>query len=442
MTDGSYLFRPEFADIQQKISAENARVRAASSSYVTVALLDPLTPTRNELTPEAVRHRLEGAYTALRRVNDTSRVVGDPAPQVQLVLANEGSTAAQRKQVLDRLLEMSNQQEHPLVAVIGLGLSTQQTEQRAMQLSLWGIPMVGALLPADGLDYEDIPGLIKTSPSNRDYVEALRRYVESTDIDSAVLVRSRDPEGDLYTRTLADEFRQQMTGLIKFPALQFTDTAIPAIGADPGLYASITANICVARGNGLQAVLFAGRKVDLDGFLASLERRTCRDAPLVILTAVSDLSEIPEGREQRLQAANLRVVVAATVDAEGWARQVAGTPEHYQDFLTAFQEEGFDAGHLGDANAIMMHDALLTATKALRRAASSGSPSPVTTTAVRVQLLNLNGEYAVPGASGTLSFNASSPRTGNPIGKPVPVLQYPRPPDTVSRQVGPLYVTD
>ncbi|MGH4019539.1 MAG: hypothetical protein ACRDT0_09945 [Pseudonocardiaceae bacterium] len=86
VTDGSYVFHPELAGVQRMIAAENDRVRAAApSSYVTVALLDPLTPIADDpLTPEVessalppaqVRHRLEGAYTALRRVNTTTVAV-------------------------------------------------------------------------------------------------------------------------------------------------------------------------------------------------------------------------------------------------------------------------------------------------------------------------------------------------------------------------------
>lgn len=107
VTDGSYVFRAELADVQRLIAEENDRVRAESSSYVTVALLDPLSPASQHVLPDgAVRHRLEGAYTALRRVNSTP-VVLDKEPQIQLILASEGSTEAQWRHVTDRLVEMS-----------------------------------------------------------------------------------------------------------------------------------------------------------------------------------------------------------------------------------------------------------------------------------------------------------------------------------------------
>ncbi|MGH3868199.1 MAG: hypothetical protein ACRDQ4_19165 [Pseudonocardiaceae bacterium] len=82
-------------------------------------------------------------------------------------------------------------------------------------------------------------------------------------------------------------------------------------------------------------------------------------------------------------------------------------------FLSAFRGNGFNDEDLNDSEAIMMHDALL----------------------------NLNGQYQVQGASGTLSFSSSPAGAGNPHGKLVPVLQFPVPPGSPSRQVGPLYIT-
>ncbi|HEX2299761.1 MAG TPA: hypothetical protein VHH34_14815, partial [Pseudonocardiaceae bacterium] len=447
-------FRPELADIQRKIAAENARVQATGSPSVAVALLDPLTRATQDVLPGgAMRHRLEGAYTALRRVNSTT-VIGDPKPQIQLLLASEGSTDAQWRHVTGQLVRMSTRTDSPLVAVIGLGISTAQTQQRAMALSDHGVPMVSAYLVADVLDYEHIPHLIRTSPSNHYYVAALRSFVDSTNLESGLVVRDSNSEGgvDLFTDWLAKNFEKQLPELTDFPTLQYTGTGVSTVGVDPHLFSPVRANICAAAGNGLQAVLYAGREIDLPAFIDSLERRPCPDAELTILTAGLDLGEILDGREDALRAANLKVVVAASVDTEGWSSAAPGTPAHFQDFLQAFvapdfipgvDEPGFDAEHVDDANAILMHDALLAAVQAVRLASPEGAISTPTPAGVRAQLLNLHGLHAVPGASGTLSFSSDAPK-GYPMGKPIPVLQYPHPAlpgptEGVSRQVGPLY---
>ncbi len=102
-------------------------VRKDASSYVTVALLDLLTPTETSAkSTNNVRNELAGAYTAQRRINDSVPPTSS-APQIQLFLANGGHTEDQWNDVADRLREMTKG-DHPLVAVIGLGVSTTQTQ--------------------------------------------------------------------------------------------------------------------------------------------------------------------------------------------------------------------------------------------------------------------------------------------------------------------------
>lgn len=441
VTDGSYLFHPALEDIQAKIAEENARVRAESSSYVTVALLNLLTPTDISAQSAAqVRSQLEGAYTAQKRINDVIPPT-DSTPQIQLVLANQGSTLGQWRPVEDQLVEMTKA-EHPLVAVIGLGVSTADTRQRAVDLSQHGIAMVGAITTADGLAYNNIPGLIRVSPSNQDYVKALRNYLDTQDdLGSAMVVydANSDSGKDLFTKTLKEDLEQQMNERIHFPTQSFVGASIPT-DASPGRFGPVTNTICSVSAT-LDIVFYAGREVDLGGFLTSLADRACQETPLTVMTGGSDIGTVLEEREQRLSAAKLTVVAATATDADGWGPHAPGTPDHYQDFLTKFEELGFDTKDLDNGGAIMMHDALLTAERAVRLAITGDSPPSKAD--VQSGLLNLNGDvYEVEGASGTLRFSSSSlSGAGNPSGKPIPVLQYPPTTDGPSQQVGPLYVT-
>ncbi|MFC4858280.1 hypothetical protein [Actinophytocola glycyrrhizae] len=443
VTDGTYAFHPDLADIQARIAAENARVREHPNGYVSVALLDPLTPTgHSALPPSAVRNRLEGAYTALRRIN-RYRVAGDPNPQIQLLLANQGSSDDQWRHVLTRLRELS-EAEPPLLGVIGLGVSTARTKQQAEDLSGLGIPMVAAVLTADDFEYDHIPGLIKTSPSNRHYVAALRDYLGSTALDSAIMVRDSNSDlgSDLYTRTLEEQFATQMGDYIKFETQQFT--GVSGSGDEPpSLFDNVQANICAAADEEGVAILYAGREIDLGDLLESLENRTCTNAPLTVLTAGLELGEVLKDID--LRAAKLTILNAATVDPAGWNRGEEGTPTYYEDFRLAYvNEERFSPRHLRDGGAIMMHDALLTAARAIRLAAPEGSASQLTPKIVRTQLLNINTGYEVRGASGTLRFSKLPARggTGIPKGKPIPVIQYPHPTDEElpSQRVGRLCV--
>ena len=434
VTDGSYVFLPELADIEQKIAQENARVRKESSSYVTVAVLDPLASLPGTvLSPDALRNRLEGAYTALRRVNTPA--VGDPSPMIQLVLASQGSTDSQWRQVRDQLVGMTKQ-DNPLVAVIGLGVSSRQTEHQVRELSDRGIPMIGARLSADTLNYDRIPGLIRTSPSNQDYVAALGEYVNRTDLKSAITVVDATSDADLFTRTLENDFKRWMNYLKNLSTQRFTGTAVPG-DASPVLFAGATNNICAERPD---AVVYVGRPINFSRLIESLENRPCVQDQLTVLAAGMDRGKVLEAQEDDLRAANLTVVVAATVNAEGWRFDVPGTPPYYQDFMdfvSDFERFGFDPGHLDEADAIMMHDALLTAGQAVDLAAANGSS--VSAGTVLDQLLNLNGKFAIRGAGGTLSFSPQS--SGDPVGKPVPVLQFPPPSPGASRQVA-LYTVE
>lgn len=438
VTDGSYLFDPEFEDIQKKIAAENARVRTEASSYVTVALLDLLTPTETSAKSASnVRHELEGAYTAQRLINE-SVIPGVSRPQIQLVLANKGNTDGQWRQVSDQLAELK-EGNAPLVGVIGLGVSTTQTQNNAQTLASHGIPMVGSLLTADELDHNNITGLIRVSPTTLDYAKALRRYVDAhQELDSAVVVYDMNSDtADLFTKSLKNDLEQQMADLIdKRPPLGFFGASIPS-EAGAGRFDLLTPSICAPPAD---VVLYAGRRVDLGGFLDWLARRGCASQPLTVLTG-ADLGELLSAREQQLSAANLTVVHAGTSDPEGWGRNVEGTPQHYPYFLSAFTELGFDPQHLIDGQAIQMYDALLTVEQAVRSAAP-GNSSP-TAGKVRGVLLTLNGANAVQGAGGLVSFISRAAGAGNPVGKPVPVLKFPSPDDPYGQQVvTPTYITE
>lgn len=442
VTNGSYEFHPELADIEGKIKKENERVRADKRGYVSIALLDPLTPTDSSaLPPDAIRNRLEGAYTALRRIN-TDRTTGNLNPQIELLLANEGSTDGQWEAVRDRLDELSDAETHPLVAVVGLGVSTARTERHLKDLSTRGIPMIGAVLTADTFEYDKVPGLIKTSPSNRHYVAALHSALTHTGLDSAILVRDTNSDAgfDLYTKTLEDDFEKEMRDVLDHATQQFTGKSATTKSAT-GLFDSVQANICAAAAEKRKlAVLYAGREIDFGDFVDALQNRGCNRTPLTILTAGVELGKVLKGKD--LRDANLTVLNAATVDPEGWSHKVAGTPEFFKGFHDAFvDDQHFAPDDLSDGGAIMMHDAVMVAARAIRLAAPHGSASRLTVHEVNTQLLNINTNTKVQGASGTLWFSKqpSGRGTGIPMDKPIPVLQYPSPDTSLpSVQAGPL----
>ena len=442
VTDGSYVFDPAFAEVQKKIADENVWVRS-QPSYVTVALLNPLTATATSaLSKDEIRKQLEGAYTAQYRINHTT-AVGDLRPSIQLVLANEGSTANQWRPVVEQLVEMTHQ-DNPLVAVVGMGISIRQTEEAAKKLSEHGIPMVGAIITADGLEHSNIDGLIRVSPSNRDYADILRSHLNShTDFRSAILVfdSNSDSNGDLFTKTLRDALKEKMGDLIKFRDQAFTGGGLDAnVGA--GHFSKITPNICAAESKGLDVVLYAGRRGDFGGFLEALHDRVCSSTPMTVVATGIDPAVVLSEQEEELRDAKLTVVFLARTDARGWDQNTPGTPEHYRAFREEFKKRDFNLEDLTDDRVITMHDAFLTAAKAVRLATPGAlRPGAPIATDVLGQLMNLHDLNTVPGAGGTLSFSYRESGAGNPQGKPMLVFQFPSSTPGAFQQVGPPYFT-
>ncbi|MBP2472378.1 hypothetical protein JOF53_001250 [Crossiella equi] len=421
-TDGTYVFHPDLAEVQGKIAAENEWVLAQNRPYVSLALLSPLTwNERSALTGGKILRLLQGSYTGQRRANRSS-LAGDPQPLVRLLLANAGSGLRRWSPVVEALAERVGGADH-LVAVTGLGVSVEQTREAATRLSELGLPMVGALITANGLDHEHIPGLIRTNAANSDYVEALRLFLENRPhLAEGLLVYDANLP-DLYTRTLKESMEDvfgKSGARLKHLPQTFRGASQPS-EATPAMFDGITKNICAVHP---QLVFYAGRELDLASFVEALRHRVCRAEHLTILTGETGFGPAATSAPA-LRAANLTGVYAHSTDPERWRR---GAPEapHYPDFHAAFTEH-FSAAGLDNGYAVMHHDAVVTAARAVRLAAEQartkdGLPTPGD---VLSQLLNLNNAYQVPAASGRLSFSART--KGNPGGKPVPVLQLPDP---------------
>jgi hypothetical protein len=102
----------------------------------------------------------------------------------------------------------------------------------------------------------------------------------------------------------------------------------------------------------------------------------------------------------------------------------------------------FTLEDLADDRVITMHDAFMTAAKAVRLATPGALlPGAPTATDVLGQLMNLHDLNTVPGAGGTLSFSYRESGAGNPQGKPMSVLQFPSSTPGAFQQVGLAYFT-
>jgi hypothetical protein len=437
ITDGSYLFNDpgEAADdadratmerinaVQDRIAAENSEV-ATADRYVKVVLLMPLTVSQarpSAMSLQHILHSLEGAYTGLMRANHTTDF-GDPsATRLQLLLANQGSQLEAGTDFIDDILEVS-QPDHPVVTVVGMGVSQENTKTAAGRLAARGIPMVSAITSAD--DLTDLPLLWNISPSNTEYAQALRRFLDGQEVlKSGIIVFDNNP--DLYTLSLANAYRAELgADYIQDPDQSYQGSTVESPAA-PTVFDPVVKNICNAARRPdapLQMVFYAGREADFDEFSQALKNRICDDRPLAVLLASTGLFNATEDYTNDLKNSNITIIHASASDSAGWGMNVDGTPTGYPPFLDAYHMYvSGDDNDLADGYAIAHHDAVVTTAQAIRLTASSiptKIPDAPNVASNGLALLNL--EYQVLAASGTLSFSSEG---GRADGRDIPIRQ-------------------
>ncbi|GAA3854369.1 hypothetical protein GCM10022243_19870 [Saccharothrix violaceirubra] len=422
---------------------ENQRVhdqagRTGGTPYVRIAVLMPMTSREGSaMRDNEVLHALQGAYAAQRQANQGRSVLGDPTPQVQLVLANEGRDQEHWAPVVRQLGALRGG-DHPLVAVTGMGISIDATKQAADELGRLQIPAVGAVLTADDMTS---PLLFKTTPSNAQYTLALKAFLDGSPKRTEPAKRTGyllfDRNQDKYVQSLRAAFTTtfgEEYGL-KGRSGGFNGSASP--NGTPLLLSELVQDVCAAKPD---VLFFAGRGRDIDDLMQALALRTgCRepDDPLIVATGATGISIEP----QALDEANAILLNAAATDTRAWLAGEPGTPKHFGEFRTWFAGLGFAEDDLRDGYAIMHHDAVAATVWAARRAARSIE-------AVEGQRLKNEdvGQHLyssttdlVPGASGEIYFAENPPNDRWPIGKPIPVLKSGPRSDTLT--TGPVYLT-
>lgn len=425
LSDGSFAFdNPGLAAVGQLVKTENDRVAALPGShYVRVALLSPLGPDdTGPMTTDNIVHAVEGAYLAQIRANHSQyyRTVAfddDPYPPVQLILANEGNHEAHAPTVLHDI-EGQVTGDHPIVGVVGLGVSWPETQDAVKELSGHRIPMVSATLSADGFTYEAYRGLVNVSPSNKDYVNAVAGYfVHQAGAKKAILMY--DTNADLYTGTLRTDFETAFaTELGDSRAQPFTGSGRSGKTA---LFGSPVQNICTEQPD---LVLFAGRPVDLKAFVEYLAGRTCSNLPHIVVvagaTGLSSNSLSPEAR-----AKGVSMVFATSEDTEDWATNPAAAPAGYATFLAGFHDTfGRETpASLTDGYVVMHYDAMLSMVDAARMSVPPDklATSTLDTSQVFDVMVGLTDAHHVVGATGTLQI--SDANGGRAVDKLVPVMR-------------------
>ncbi|MFJ4918626.1 branched-chain amino acid ABC transporter substrate-binding protein [Streptomyces sp. NPDC088725] len=412
VTDGSFVFAHHLAPVEKKIRDENARVEknASKEPYVTVAYLTTFTLKPGDSnSPESVRHELEGAYLAQYRHNQGDLAA---APKIRLLIANSGSRSGQWKHTTDELIKLKDSPDN-LVAVTGLGPSTDENLETVKLLSENGIAMVASIMTATNI--QNIDNFVRVAPTNIDEAYAASIYLKRQKFRTAVIVQDA-ARGNLYAATLGKAFTEA-----------FPDGKGHQLVADTMTYDSSVAN---AWENELQfmtgqlcdqtpqVIYFAGRGAHLTHFLDALSNRHCQKQKFTVI-AGDDTTNLTS--KELAAAARTRISVLYTGLAH--PDMYRTNPEAVSAPSATFFADGqeldrwFPNEPRDDGKAIMGHDAVLTAAKGIQMAASG--QSEVTGEAVGRMFHQMNARQQVAGASGFISFQ----NNGNPRDKAVPVLR-------------------
>jgi hypothetical protein len=425
LTDGSYPFTKDLRTVFRLIEKENQEVtdEAAGSGgtpYVSIVFLVDMSPgTGDSSTAESVRHELEGAYTAQYEANH-HRSQGQ-TPRIKLLLGDIGKAEAQRSYTLGRIEERRDTDR--IVAVAGLGTSLTATEAMVSQLTDSDIAAFGSVVTADVL--EEIRGLVRVAPPNADEAAAAVQFLKTKRYaTSTVLIVQDANEKDLYTQTLAAEFREEFPeNRLAAPEPMQYDSSKTQLAT---YFSNQMANLCLEKPG---VVYFAGRGRDLPDFLAPLANRQCKSTELTVIsgdaashtTQTAGFSEV----KQALQNGNIRLVYTGLAHPGAWTK----APEYFDTyaiapfrtggtFSTTFQHEKLD-----DGQAIMGYDAILTAVKAIRKAVPlENSNQKIERRDVLQMLTLLYDANAVSGASGWISLQ----NNGSPKDKAIPIIEIGR----------------
>ncbi len=429
ITDGSYVFAENLADISRRIKAENDRVEKEAERerepvpYATVAFLLPFT-SGDPVEQGHMLRELQGAYLAQFRANRE-----ELGPNIRLVLGNTGEGDRLWRDVVDQLTEMARSPEHQLRAVAGFDVSTEHTEAAIRAITNEAnLPMVAGPLTADDIQNgpeNAFPGLAKVVPDNSDQAEALASHYEDIDPARTLLVEDLR-ENDNYVDSLRDVYRERTEEATQAPETFRSEGN--EVGTLPNEFAAMVNGICNMPD--VDTIYFAGRNVQLRVFVNALVDRSCLDKPYTVIT-ISGASTLVTDEEldwDGLAESDVTVRYTSNAHPEMWTAgdvpATGGSAADYQELLDVRERADLATGDhavgLSDSRAITMYDAVTTAIAGIRNAVTPGNAVPALDD-VGKSWARMHGDPGnfVHGAGGWICLDAY----GRPYNKAVAIVE-------------------
>ncbi|MFI7450283.1 ABC transporter substrate-binding protein [Nonomuraea sp. NPDC049714] len=439
LSAGPYAFdRPELAGVMTKIAEQNEAAKEGSCARgtkpVTVGALVTLTSV--EAGGRAL-HQLEGIAAAQAIANETGCV-----HPIRLRVAQMGASEQAATEVAELLAgEVS--------AVVGMGLSLQQTADAVDVLAKHKIPMVGDVITAEGFDRngskQDNPDFRRCDPShtyqdgvgqgyfhrvayrNAVQVDELAKYLESATLDSAGL---KPAPGESGQKTLKATLKIVMTPISMDDP--YTCTTLPLLHArfgplrpvefdplDPTTVKDTAESICA--GEGSVSVFYAARASHLPEFLKKLadesERGQCNKLTNLVVISTSDAARM-RAVEVDPKLDKSRTAALGTPKFMNGAIRLIYTPLADPDVLpdglglkslrTSFDDRIYKAADLNSGWAITGFDAMTTVADAVN---ALSALEPVTSSRIKAEIGRfVKGDRSVSGASGNITFDGNGNR--------------------------------
>jgi ABC-type branched-subunit amino acid transport system substrate-binding protein len=458
VTDGSYSFGSvgtvPTAPVFSQIAMLNRQNNCPGQNPVTVTI-GALVALKSPNTGLRGIHELEGFAAGLYEADLQS---GDLslhcAYRLRLLVAQMGSDEQAAVAVAESLAADG------VSAVVGMGLSSQQTANAAASLNADHIPMVSDVVTGEGFDQdgssEDKPDFsgcqssstvvgaapywqhtwpyfFRVSYRTTEQVDEVLDYLKALPYQTSqyFLVKPTDPS-DPYTCSTVPAIESGIAarGMPVHPQNLEFDTAFPQPTED-----SVANAICDE--NKPVTVFYAARAVYLssllDDILTLRENGGCSPAKVTVISQ-SDAAQmrIPSVSYELSREA----VLKSPLFGNGWLRiyytpladpsliDRAGNPQApgYRALTNAFGKLGFSRNDLADGWAIMAYDSVATVATAIARIRSidpSATPASVTGAEIQSQIINELGTTSrsgAPGADGPITFDNDGNRSGKAPG--------------------------
>lgn len=359
VTDGSVPFGTAgMVTVERRIEGQN-RQAVATGNYVSVVLLDPFTFTPGGTVSQGrMLDELAGAAQAQVRANTLVQQGTSKGPMIELLLANEGSSAEEAASAAVAQVESLEGPDH-IVAVAGLGLSTQATEDVATELGADTMPMFGAVTTGDQFDGDFYQGLYQVVPDVYDQVQALESVLTLGSTQTVGLVYSTQ-QTDIYSSDLHQDFLAAFGSLVGLQGDAFT----PDSSGSGDEFAGIPKRVCALPGKS-QYVLYAGRETQLPALILMFQQTGSCAGHQVTIVSGSDVNALPRaasGRPAGLPGATVTVFYS---DIEGDTLP-AGLSS--QDVESASDQQGCAAAP--DPWAVATYNSVIAAATSISEAAA------------------------------------------------------------------------